>query len=683
MDTTRSSSVRLLAMVAVAWVVAAAAQAGVLGNPLVARSAPSDGANNVLEIYTSSPMPSDGLIDQVLLYKQSGVPAPADREFQLFTLRPTATPNQYLVTGTAGAITNFGTTDAVNSYPVALNVQQDDVFAHMGTGIPYQSGGSEPLYYPSNVQPAVGSTITVGAAPYPPYGTRVYSLAVNHVAGGSTSLVGNALVQAETACDSVENILPVYTSSPIPSDGVINEVQIYKQEPTATVRTFELFVLRPTGGGQYDVVASSGQITNYGTGGQALAYNLPDIAVEAGDLLAHYGRGIAFDQPPAPLGDPVFHPAVEPAVGTTIALPCGDYTQYSLNRSYKLSVNHVAGAEPSNLGNPLIQRAAPSDGPSNLLGVYTHSEIQAATLIDGASIYKQKDADEAFQVLLLRPTGAANQYGVVASSGTITTTGAVGQVQTYDFPNGPMRAEAGDLFAHAGIGIPYDTIADEQPLYYPFTATVGSEITLPASTTRHRAYSLQVSTAPAGGDLLGNALIPRASAADGSDKVFNVYWDSPIPGNGHINQVHIFNQHGRNQDYTPFEFFVLRPTGGANEYTCLARLGPFDPGTDWGQMTFDLDEWIEVQSGDLFAHYGRGMPYDQGGDATELLFHAVYPGSLPDAGDLVTLDTTHGYPPYPHLRRYSLAVTYVPEPCTLALLAMGGLGALLRRRRRA
>ena len=489
--------------------------------------------------------------------------------------------------------------------------------------------------------------------------------------------IGNPLVARAAPSDGVTNVLSVYTDSPVPSDGMIDQALIYKQH--SSDRAFRVFILRPTGNpDDFDVVASTAPITNTGATGQVHAYAC-SLPVQAGDLFAHTGYGIPYTQLTPPAGEPLYYPAGTPVTGTTITLPSAAYPSYGSNRTYSLQLEHVAGA--SALGNDLVPRAAPTDGVSNILQVYSDSPVASAGFLRDARVYKQGDYDRDFEVYVLRPTTVAGQYAVAARSGPITTTGALGEVQTYSLPNGPMLVEPGDLFAHSGYGIPYDDNTGTQPLYYPYSApAAGSRIT-PTAPYTHRDYSLQVAETPA--ILLGNSLIPRTYAADGSDKVFNVYWDSPVTGDGSLTQVHIFNEPGRSPAYTPFELFVLRPTGNPDEYACVGRSGALDPGTTLGgQVTFDLDQWIAVQPGDLFAHYGRGMPYDQDGDATEALFHPVAVSDLPLEGQTVTLDSAHGYPVYGHLRRYSLAVTYVPEPTTLALLALGG-GLLARRRRKA
>ena len=343
-----------------------------------------------------------------------------------------------------------------------------------------------------------------------------------------------------------------------------------------------------------------------------------------------------------------------------------------------LALVAAGAAVATPIGNPLIARTSATDGASNVLEVYTASPVPADGMIDVARIYKQNADSRDFSAFVLRPTSTPGQYDVVAQAGPIHTYGTQNAINAYACP---LPVQAGDLFAHTQRGIPYDNTGTE-PLYYPLdfgNPQVGTTISLPSTQFPYytnRTYSLQMNVDPAK-QLVGNDLVSRASGSDGAAYVFNVYWDSPMPTGGLLTDVHLYKQANYPADYN-FHVYVLRATGNTDEYDVLYDSGIMSPVGQTGQVqTYPLPGGpIEVQVGDLLAHYGRGIPYAQG--SGETLFYPVDPP--PGAGDTITLYTSD-FPAYSQPRTYSLAVTLTPEPTTLALLALGG-GLLVRRRRR-
>ncbi|GAA4405212.1 choice-of-anchor D domain-containing protein [Fodinibacter luteus] len=137
-----------------------------VGNDLIARTTATDSATNVFVVLAQHPLPA-GLLQSFQIRSQVDPP----RDFHAYVLRP-AGANQYSVvfdSGTLNVATHATVADGVATFPVAnLAVQAGDVLAFYGSGIPIDIGSpGDQVYYPSPSGPAQGTTITVGAAPFP------------------------------------------------------------------------------------------------------------------------------------------------------------------------------------------------------------------------------------------------------------------------------------------------------------------------------------------------------------------------------------------------------------------------------------------------------------------------------------------------------------------------------------
>lgn len=124
---------------------------------------------------------------------------------------------------------------------------------------------------------------------------------------------------------------------------------------------FAALIVRPTGANQYTVIYNSGSIDltqpPYNTTGIVHTVGITPVAVQAGDIVASWGQGIAYDDTPGFPNDSVYwqgvnsqHAVALPpsAGGTFTTAGGGGATQYSLltnSRIYALAFNIVP--EPS------------------------------------------------------------------------------------------------------------------------------------------------------------------------------------------------------------------------------------------------------------------------------------------------------------------------------------------------
>ncbi|MEW6400300.1 MAG: multicopper oxidase domain-containing protein, partial [Chloroflexota bacterium] len=108
---------------------------------------------------------------------------------------------------------------------------------------------------------------------------------------------------------------------------------------------------------------------------------------------------------------------------------------------------------------------------------------------------------------------------------------------------------------------------------------------------------------------VGNALSVRANATD-LENLFVLNTSAALP-NGTLTAFETWAQ-GAAGPLT-FNAYVLRPTGTLDQYTVIFDSGALTvPDAASGLQTFTLPTPVAVQSGDLLAFYGQGIPSDIG-----------------------------------------------------------------------
>jgi len=347
----------------------------------------------------------------------------------------------------------------------------------------------------------------------------------------------------------------------------------------------------------------------------------------------------------------------------------------------------VPDARAALVGNVLNARTSAADGAANVF-YSNYVPMPATGVVDTVDIYYQGSSYAPFTMYQLRPTATAGQYEVKYSSGPITPSGTANSVLKIPLAKGGAYVRPGDIFAHYGRGIPYsDTpsglnITNPQMIYFPSNTApaVNTTISLPSAAFPSSSYVRDYASAVNHEWYVGNELTPRSAAADGSTGVFYTNF-VPMPSHGIVDRVGIYYQ-GNN---LTFNLYQLRPTGTANQYSVIYDSGTITPsGTINSILSLPLPNGsTTVLPGDLFAHYGRGIPYSSVGQTNFLNGHAIYYNSLnaPIAGNLITLGSA-AFPLSGYVRDYAWSVhLMVPEPGSVSLLLLGALGLLAFSRR--
>lgn len=157
-------------------------------------------------------------------------------------------------------------------------------------------------------------------------------------APGADVVVGNEVIQRTTATDSATNVL-IMSPAVLP-DGFLTGFQTFVQAGSEGL-PFHAYVLRPTANAnEYLVVFDSGQLTTPATPGLT-TFSVANLAVQAGDRIAHYGRGIPFTGGSGT--DSIFYPtSAIPAQDSTIILGTNPYPSFtSQTRTYSFAATIV------------------------------------------------------------------------------------------------------------------------------------------------------------------------------------------------------------------------------------------------------------------------------------------------------------------------------------------------------
>ncbi|MFD1661062.1 hypothetical protein ACFSL4_23380 [Streptomyces caeni] len=235
--------------------------------------------------------------------------------------------------------------------------------------------------------------------PWPNWANSPLTLSKARVTIKSTAMrVGNPSADRAFATDyatppgELGPVLVIVSGSPLP-DGTLKSFQTWNQatpggSPSASEGgLFHAYVLRPAGAADtYAVVSDSGLQTvpaPAAAAGEVTTYDVPDVAVRAGDVIGFYGEGVPVDTGVASRTDTFVYPAgvdssttpqttVPPKEGGTVAVGSADYPRYPVqDRQYSFGAQVVpdgTGAEatatvdPQTGGIASIDVTAPGHG---------------------------------------------------------------------------------------------------------------------------------------------------------------------------------------------------------------------------------------------------------------------------------------------------------------------------------
>jgi hypothetical protein len=326
-------------------------------------------------------------------------------------------------------------------------------------------------------------------------GAAMLGLALGTASPAHAVLVGNELSPRQAGSDGAPNVM--WTSFvDMPSDGLVDSVHVYSQAFPGSLLgesvSIHFYQLRPTGNvNEYDVVYDSGtiDIPDPETEGiKQFSFANGPTFVQPGDLFAHRGRGVGYSyagnaiQPTEINYQTIIYPSATPSAGDTITLGSSSYPMNSSVNSYNRDYAWAADLQRT-FGNDLTPRDRASDGVDVFYSNFV--PIPEIVALDGVSLFEQGEDGKSFRIYQLRPTGNPDEYDVVFESAELAPSGLDNEVETILFPNGPIVALPGDIFAHHGQGIPYSYDGagglnndNPQPLMFATGPTPGSTITL-------------------------------------------------------------------------------------------------------------------------------------------------------------------------------------------------------------
>ena len=202
--------------------------------------------------------------------------------------------------------------------------------------------------------PSAAQMAPPGSAPhyFGPYAN--YANSPLPVVSGAVVSVGNPLIERAYATDfaSPPGVLGevfVVVPTPLPA-GVLQSFQTFNQTAPGGSLTasegnvFHAYVLRPLGADQYQVVFDSGLLTVPPAAdplGNVETFPVPDVAVQAGDVLAFYGEGVPVDIDGAGADVLSFPAPLAPIQDAIITLGGADYPVYPQARTYSFAANVV------------------------------------------------------------------------------------------------------------------------------------------------------------------------------------------------------------------------------------------------------------------------------------------------------------------------------------------------------
>lgn len=360
--------------------------------------------------------------------------------------------------------------------------------------------------------------------------------------------------------------------------------------------------------------------------------------------------------------------------------------------SLVMAVGHV---QAGLVGNDVSLRAQAADGATTVFYTNWYSAPRAGT-VDSVDIFFQNAATP-FNFYVLRPTATKNNYDVIYDSGAIIPAGTPNTAVSLALPNGPVNVQAGDLFAHYGRGIPYSdnnaiNAVNPQLIYFssPAAPVQGNTISLasPAFPLSgfNRDYAIAVNVPSVLEQVgFGTADAPLVDTATG---VLGILDDHGFTERGQVNTWHFFSDSSAvGRFVTPL---LLKETGaGGFEVT---GIGTPRANTNTGLQMYDFDP---IAGSDMVED-GYFAGWWDGNVLTGLANAGVIEwrdqsglGSLPlfidgNGFNIGTIYGTGGQASIGNFRRqYSLnfSTVHIPEPATVTLALMAGVGLLRRRSR--